>query len=121
MGPLKCSKHPRECWGPFGVVGAIIYSITGVERLESRVRVTVLLLVLLVAAYFFMVAKAAFVDTSSCISKIVEVHSDVLVDLLVMLAKVFDVVAPSSPLEGLSIVMVLVGETTWAAIRSWRG
>ena len=80
------------------------------------------MLVLLVAAYFFfMVAEAAFVDMSSCISEIVEVHSDVLVDLLVMLAKVFDAIAPSSPLEGLSVVTVLVGETTWAAIRSRRG
>ena len=79
------------------------------------------MLVLLAAAYFFfMVTEAVFVDTSTCISKIIEVHSDVLVDLLVMLAKVFDVVAPSSPLEGLSIVVVLVGETTWVAIRSWR-
>ena len=49
-------------------------------------------------------------------------HSDVLVDLLVMLARVFDVVAPSSPLEGLSIIAVLVGEMTLAgaAIGSWR-
>ena len=53
-----------------------------------------------------------FVYTSSCISEIVEVHSDILVNLLVMLAKVFDAVAPSSPLEGLSVVAMLVGETT---------
>ena len=79
------------------------------------------MLVLLVAAYFFMVAKAAFVDTSSCISKIVEVHSDVLVDLLVMLAVMFNVVAPSSALEGLPVVMVQVGEVTCTAIGSWRG
>ena len=46
-------------------------------------------------------------------------HSDVLVDLLVVLAKVLDVVAPSSPLEGLSVIAVLVGEATWAAIGSW--
>ena len=59
------------------------------------------MLVLLAAVYFFMVTEAAFVDTSSCISKIVEVHSDVLVDLLV--------------------VTVLVGEATWVAIGSWRG
>ena len=59
------------------------------------------MLVLLVAAYFvFMVTKAAFVDTSSCTSEIVDVHSDVLVDLLVVLVKVFDAVAPISPLEG---------------------
>ena len=33
--PLKCSERPREHWGPFGVVGAVISSVTGVERLES--------------------------------------------------------------------------------------
>ena len=44
-----------------------------------------------------MATKAALIDTSSCVSEIIKVHSDVLVDLLVMLAKVFDVVAPSSP------------------------
>ena len=73
-------------------------------------------------AYFFLMeTEAVLVDTSSCITEIIEVHSDVLVDLLVVLAKVFDAVAPSSPLEGLSIIAVLVGETTWAAIRSLRG
>ena len=76
------------------------------------------MLVLLAAAYFFMVTKAAFVDTSSCISKIVDVHSDILVDLLVVLGVMFDVVAPSSALEGLPVVAVLVGEATWAAIGS---
>ena len=80
------------------------------------------MLVLLAAAYFvFMATKAAFVDTSSCISEIVEVHSDVLVDLLVGLAVMFNAVAPSSALEGLPIVAVLVGEATWAAIGSWYG
>ena len=79
------------------------------------------MLVLLEVAYFFMVTKAAFVNTSSCISKIVEVHSDVLVDLLVGLAVMFNAVAPSSSLEGLPVVAVLVGEATWAAIGSWRG
>ena len=80
------------------------------------------MLVLLAAAYFFFMAtETAFIDTSSYISEIVEVHSDVLVDLLVMLAVMFNVVAPSSTLEGLSIIAVLVSETTWAVIRSWRG
>ena len=80
------------------------------------------MLVLLMAAYFFFMAtEAVLVDTSSCVSEIIEVHSDVLVDLLVVLAKVFDVVAPSFPLEGLFIVAMLVSEMTWAANRSWRG
>jgi len=68
------------------------------------------LLVLLVATYFFfMVTEAAFVDTSSRISKIVEVHSDVLVNLLVILAVMFNAIAPSSALEGLPVVAALVG------------
>ena len=78
------------------------------------------MLILLMAAYFFMEIETAFVDTSSCILEIVEVHLDVLVDLLVVLARVFNVVAPSSPVERLPIIAVLVGEATWAAIRSWR-
>ena len=65
-----------------------------------------------------MATKAMLVDMSSCISEIIEVHSDVLVDLLVMLAVMFDAVAHSSPLEGLSIIAMLVGEATWAVIRS---
>ena len=77
------------------------------------------MLVLLTAVYFFFMAtEASLVDTSSCISEIIEVHSDVLVDLLVMLAVMFDVVAPSSTLEGLPVVVVLVGEATLAAIGS---
>ena len=100
----------------------MICSIDGIERLESGVRVTILLLVLLAVAYFFFMAtEAALVDTSSCVSEIIEVHSNVLVNLLVVLAKVFDAVAPRFPLEGLPIVAVLVGEATWTAIGSWHG
>ena len=66
----------------------------------------------------FMATEAAFVNTSSCISEIVKVHSDVLVDLLVMLAVMFDVVAPSFALEGLPVVAVLVSEATLVAIGS---
>ena len=58
--------------------------------------------------------ETVLVDTSSRVSEIVEVRSDVLVDLLVVLARMFDAVAPSSPLEGLSIIAVLVGKTTLA-------
>ena len=65
--------------------------------------------------------EAAFIDTSLCISEIVEVHSYVLVDLLAVLAVMFNVVAPSSTLEGLPVVVVLVGEATLAAIGSCRG
>ena len=80
------------------------------------------MLVLLAGVYFIlMVTKTAFVHTSSCISKIIEVHPDVLVDLLVVLAVRFGAVAPSSALEGLPIIAVLVGEMTLAAIGSCRG
>ena len=81
------------------------------------------MLVFLTVAYFIMARETALVDMSLRISEIVEVRSDVLVDLLVVLAVMFDAVAPSSPLERLSIITVLVGETTLAgaAIRSWRG
>ena len=77
------------------------------------------MLVLLAAVYFFfMVTKATFVDTSLCISEIVEVQPNVLVDLLVVLAGMFGVVAPSSALEGLPVITVLVGEVTLAVIGS---
>ena len=80
-----------------------------------------MLVLLTVAYFFFMVTKTTLVDTSSCVLEMFEVHSNILVDLLVMLAWVFNVVAISSPMEGLSVIVVLVGETTWATIRSWRG
>ena len=77
------------------------------------------MLILLTAAYFvFMATEAAFVDTPSCISEIVEVHPDILVDLLVVLAVMFGTVAPGSALEGLPIVAVLVDEATLVAIGS---
>ena len=57
------------------------------------------MLILLAAAYFFFMAtEVAFVVTSSRISEVVEVHSSVLVDLLVVLAVMFNAVAPSSAL-----------------------
>ena len=80
------------------------------------------MLVLLAAAYFFFMAtEVAFVDTSSCISEIVEVHSDVLVNLLGVLVVMFNAVAPNSALEGLPVIMVLVSEVTWVAIESLHG
>ena len=61
------------------------------------------MLVLLAVAYFiFMATEAAFVDTSSCISEIVQVHPNVLVDLLVVLAVMFGAVAPSFALDGVA-------------------
>ena len=78
------------------------------------------MLVLLATAYFtFMATEAAFVDSSSCILEIVEVHSDIVVNLLVVLAVMFNAVAPSSTLERLPVIAVLVGEATWAVIGSW--
>ena len=75
------------------------------------------MLVLLAVTYFvFMAIEAAFVDTSSCILEIVEVHSDILVDLLVMLAVMFGAIAPSSTLWGLPVIAMLVGEATLAVV-----
>ena len=100
MGPLECLEHPGEYWGPFRVVGADISVIAGDDRLQSCVRITVLLLVLLAASYFiFMAPEAMLIDTPSCIPKVTEVHSSVLFDLLVVLAMKLGVVAPGSPLE----------------------
>ena len=77
------------------------------------------MLVLLAVAYFlFMGTKAEFVDTSSFIMEIVEVHSDILVDLLVVLVVMFNAVAPSFALEGLPVVAVLVDEATRVVIGS---
>ena len=77
------------------------------------------MLILLMAVYFFFMAtEAALVDTSSRVSEIVEVHSDVLVDLLVMLAVMFNAVVPCSTLEGLPIIAVLVSEATLVVISS---
>ena len=59
-----------------------------------------MLILLAVAYFFFMTTEMTLVDTLSCVLEIVEVHSDVLVDLLIVLAKVFDAVAPSSPWRG---------------------
>jgi len=46
-----------------------------------------------------MVTEATLLDMPSCIPEVAEVHSSVLFDLLVVLAMVFVMVAPDSPLE----------------------
>ena len=97
MGPLECSECPHECSGPFGIIVVEIYGVANIEWLEGSARVTELLHVFLMVAYFFMVRETATVDMMSCVSEIVEVRSDVLVDFLVMLARVVDAVAPCSP------------------------
>jgi len=57
------------------------------------------LLILLAAAYFFFMAtEATLLDTPSCIPEVIEVHSSILFDFLVVLAMVFGAVAPGSPL-----------------------
>ena len=100
----------------------MIGGVADVEWLEGCVWIIELLLVFLMPAYFFfMVRETVPIDMTSCVSKIVDVRSDVLVDFLVMLARVVDAVPPSSPLEGLSIITQLIGETTStrATIGSW--
>ena len=73
------------------------------------------------ANFLFMAREIAPIDMTSCIPKIVYVRSDILVDFLVMLARVVDTVPPSSPLEGSSVIPMMVGETVYAgtAIGSW--
>ena len=62
--------------------------------------ITVLLLILLAAAYFvFMATEATLLYRPSCIPEITEVHSSVLFDLLVMLTMMLGAVALDSPLE----------------------
>ena len=75
----------------------MIYGVADIEWLEGRVWITELLLVFLMAAYFFSMARETVpIDMTSRILEIVDVCSDVLVDFLVMLARVVDVAAPSS-------------------------
>ena len=115
MGPLECLECPRECLGPFGIITVVIYGVVGIEWLEGCVQITELLLVFLTSAYFlFMARETAPVDLTSHVLEVVEVRSDVLFDLLVMLMRVVDAVPPSSPLEGLCIITMLVGETASA-------
>ena len=74
------------------------------------------------SAYFlFMARETGPIDMTSCIPEVVDVRSNVLIDFLVVLARVVDVVSPSSPLEGLSIMKMLFGETAFAqaVIGSW--
>ena len=68
-----------------------------------------------------MARETALVDMTSRVLKIIDVRSDILVDFLVVLAREVDAVPPSSPLEGLSIIAMLIGETAsaGAAIGSW--
>ena len=101
----------------------MIGGIVGIKRLEGCIRITEFLLVFLTLAYFlFMPRGTVPIDVTSCIPEVVDVFLDILIDFLVVLARVVDMVPPSSPLEGLSIIAVLVGETTLAgaAIGSWR-
>ena len=47
--------------------------------------------------FVFMATEAMLLDAPSCILEVAEVHSSVLFDLLVVLAMVFDAMAPGSP------------------------
>ena len=85
--------------GPFGIITVGIGGIIGIKWLEGRVQIAELLLVFLTSAYFlFMPRETMPIDMTSCIPEIVDVRSDILVDFLVMLARVVDTISPSSPL-----------------------
>ena len=108
--------------GPFGIVTVGIGSITNVKWLEGCIWITEFLLVFLTPTYFLLMPREmAPIDVTSCIPEVVDVFSYILIDFLVVLARVVDMAPPSSPLEGLSIITMLVGEMTSArvAIRSW--
>ena len=45
-----------------------------------------------------MATEATLLDTPSCTLEVVEVHSSILFDLLVVLVMVFGAMAPGSPL-----------------------
>jgi len=96
--PLECSECSHECSRPFGIITVGIESIVDVKWLEGYIWITELLLVFLTQAYFlFMPRETAPVDMTSCIPEVVDVCSDVLIDFLVVLARVVDAVPPSSP------------------------
>ena len=98
MGPLECSECSRECSWPFGIITIRIYSIAGVKWLEGCIRITELMLVFLTLAYFlFMARETTPIDMTSRISEIIDECSDILVHLLVVLARVVDAVPPCSP------------------------
>ena len=87
--------------GPFGIITIVIGGIVDVKWLEGSVRIAKFLLVFLTSAYFlFMPRETAPIDMASCIPKVVDVCSDILVDFLVVLARVVDAVPPSSPWRG---------------------
>ena len=75
----------------------------------------------MLAYFLFMPRETTPIDVTSCIPEVVDVFSDILIDFLVVLVRVVDMVPPSSPLEGLSIITMLVGEkaSARAAIGSW--
>ena len=70
----------------------MICSIVDAKWLEGSIRISEFLLVLLMSAYFFFMARETMP-----ISEIVDVCSDILFDLLVVLTRVADAVPPSSP------------------------
>ena len=123
-GPLECLECPCEHLGPVGIITVGIYSIAGVKWLEGYIQIIELLLIFLMPAYFLLKPReTTAIDVTSCIPKVVDACSDILIDFLVVLARLVDTVPPSSPLEGLSIIMLLIDEMAFAgaAIRSWRG
>ena len=93
MRLLECSKCSRECSGPFGIITVVIGGIVGVKWLEGCIRITELLLVFLTPAYFlFMLRETVPIDMTSCVPEVVDVCSDILINFLVVLARVVDMV-----------------------------
>ena len=98
MGPLEYSECSHECLGPFRIITVRIYNIANVKWLEGCIRITELLLVFLTSAYFLhMPRETTPIDMTSRIPEIVDVRSDILVDLLVELVRVVDTVPLAPP------------------------
>ena len=94
---MECS---RECLGPFRIVTIGIGSIANVKWLEGCIQITEFLLVFLTPAYFLLIPReTAPIDMTSCILEVVDVCSDILIDFLVVLARVVDMV-PLAPPRG---------------------
>ena len=76
----------------------MISGIVDVKRLEGYILITKFLLIFLTPAYFlFMLRETAPVDMMSCIPKVVDVCSDILIHFLVVLARVVDAIPLASP------------------------
>jgi hypothetical protein len=128
-GPLECSECSGKSSRSLRIITVGVDGVASIEWLEGRIRVAKFSLILLTPVYFlFMLGEMAPINMASCISEVVDVCSDILFNFLVscgidVLRRVVDNVPPSSAIEELSTIVLLVDEAAlaMAAIGSWRG